>query len=106
MKYSQSNHPMMPKNKLIKRIESDFIPILGGHLVLEERAFFAAGIVKNSGQELNYGSLHLHTLTVDSLLDLRKCIDTALDQFETIMTDEERRKMLEEREENVCESHG
>lgn len=39
MKYSQSNHPMMPKNKLIKR-------------------------------------------------------------------DEERRKMLEEREENVCESHG
>ena len=98
MKYSKYNHSMMPQDKLAKRIESDFIPVLGGHLVLEERAFFAAGIVKNSGQELNYGSLHLHTLTKDSLLDLKKCIDIALNEFEEIMTNEEREELLKERD--------
>ena len=77
---SSDHKSLQPK----KRVESCFIPTIGGILVIEESAWCAADIVQSHNQRLDYGKLHISSITREQLLDLRECIDTVLKEFEHI----------------------
>lgn len=80
MKYTEK----IVAGKVIKRIESDYIPILKGHLVFEENAFFYADIVASSNDRIDYAAVLVNPMTKENLLDLKDCIDKVLSTFEKI----------------------
>lgn len=82
MFYIEYIDPIWQKPK--KRVESCFIQAIGGILVVEESAWCAAGIIQNQDQRLDYGDPNISNITKEQLLDLRKCIDTVLKEFEHI----------------------
>ena len=66
----------------MKRVESDYIPILGGHLVIKE----ASGSIVSGDLTKKDGVLHTGKslrVTKKELLDLKKCIDKALSNFDS-----------------------
>lgn len=79
MKYLEYMHDgVIP----MKRIESDYIPILRGHLVIKEgNSMSVSGEITQKSDNFRTGrSL---ALTKEQLLELRKCIDKALENFDS-----------------------
>lgn len=79
MKYLEYMHDgIIP----IKRIESDYIPILRGHLVMKEgNSRSVSGEISLKPDDFRTGKSL--ALTKEQLLELKECIDKALENFES-----------------------
>jgi|GEM_PF-4007793 len=90
MKYSEYKHEGIFD---IKRVESKYHALLGGHLVIVQSTgsnMVSAAIytdpetVWGRGKQWN----QIHSLKKEDLLDLKECIDKALTSFESLNNEE------------------